>query len=155
MDNNAFVAALLDTIVSHITARLTPTLSRMINDKIAEANVSGVAAAAALDHEQFAGVIAVVIERDSTVRDCISDLVTGAVERITAGSDLTDHSEFRDLESRVSDVEDFESRIDHHDSRLGKLESRVDAHAEFMTPHGDVHPALEIAVKRILRDMAA
>lgn len=155
MDNNALVTTLMNAVVAHITAELTPSILRMIDVKIAEANASGVAAAAALDHEQFAGVIAVVIERDSTVRDCISDLVTEAVERLTAGSDLTDHSEFRDLESRVSDVEDFESRIDHHDSRLDELESRVDAHTEFMAPHGDVHPALEIAVKRILRDMAA
>ena len=125
MDNNAFVAALMDTIVSHITAQLTPALSRMIDDKIAEANTSGVAAAAALDHEQFSAVIATVIENDSTVRDCIGDLVTEAVERITAGSDLTDHSEFRDLESRVSDVEDFESRIDFHASRLDELEVEI------------------------------
>ncbi len=153
MDNNALVATLIDAVVSHIKAQLTPALSRMIDDKIAEANASGVAAAAALDHEQFASVIAVVIERDSTVRDCINDIVTEAFER--GGGDLNDHHEFRDLVSRVSDVEDFESRIDHHDSRLDELESRVDAHAEFMTPRGDVHPEFAAAVKRVLRDMAA
>lgn len=161
MDNNALVATLIDAAAAHIKAQLTPALSRMIDDKIAEANTSGIAAAAALDHEQFSSVIATAIENDSAVQESIADIVREVLERGGAG-DLTDHSEFRDLASQVSDldsrlddVENYDGRLDALESQVGTLIDAIEARAEFMTPRGDVHPEFEAAVKRVLRDTAA
>lgn len=161
MNSSTLVATLIDAVAAHIKAQLTPALSRMVDDKIAEANTSGIAAAAALDVEQFSGVIVTAIENDSAVQDSIADIVREVLERGGAG-DLSDHREFRDLESQVSDldsrlgeVESYDNRLDALESQVGTLTDAIESRTEFMTPRGDVHPEFEAAVKRVLRDMAA
>lgn len=125
METHLIGNAAVSAFVTQLVEQLKPEIAAIVHQQISEANRCGVAAAIALDYMQFSDTIACAIENDTSTRSAATALVEELVRGFLTG-ELSDHREFRDLEARVTDVEDFEKLIDHNDSRLDEQEAKVD-----------------------------
>ncbi len=153
MGTHLIANAAMSAFIAQLVEQLKPEIAAVVQQQIAEANRCGVAAAVALDYMQFSDTIAAAIENDTAARSAATALVGELVSGFMSG-ELSDHAEFRELEGRVTDVEDFEPRINHHDSRLDELEAEGEL---LKTRHGGGVSQAELvsALRTLLLDRIA
>lgn len=110
MNTNAILDALMTALVAQIAEQIKPIVAEQVTARVIEQMTAVAAGTAALDPQQFTGTISTLVRSNDEVRDVLRDLfhesVDNAIEMKLEGADLSDHSQFRDLQADVAKLDD-------------------------------------------------